>query len=179
MSSQTVARRYASALADVIIERQEQSEVRHELDGWETMMLSNAPLMEAFTNPTVPYDQKAKVLNDLIARTKVRPTTANFLRILLKNQRLSEIAQVNAKLSQVLDERGGVVSAEVTSARPVADSTKRALEEKLKGLTGKSIRLSFQTDETLLGGIITRIGSTIYDGSVRTQLQRLGEELAG
>lgn len=179
MSSQTVARRYASALADVIIERNEESAVREELTAWERMILSNPPLLEAFTNPTVPYEQKAKVLNELITRTEVRQTTANFLRILLKNQRLSEIAQVNAKLAQVLDERAGVVSAQVTSARPVADSIKTTLEEKLQLITGKRIRLSFQTDETLLGGIVTQIGSTIYDGSVRTQLQRLGKELAG
>jgi len=179
VSSLTVARRYASALADVIIERDEEAAVREELTAWERMILSNPPLLEAFTNPTVAYEQKAKVLNELIIRTKVRPTTANFLRILLKNQRLAEIAHVNAKLAQVLDERAGVVSAQVTSARPVADSIKSALEEKLQLITGKSIRLSFQTDETLLGGIVTRIGSTIYDGSVRTQLQRLGEELAG
>ena len=179
MSSQTVARRYASALADVIIERNEEAEVREELIAWERRILSNPPLLEVFTNPTVPYEQKAKVLNELIARTKVRSTTANFLRILLKNQRLAELAQVNAKLAQVLDERAGVVSAQVTSARPVTDSIKGALQEKLGLITGKRIRLSFQTDETLLGGIVTRIGSTIYDGSVRTQLQRLGEELAG
>ena len=179
MSSQTVARRYASALADVIIARQEEAEVRDELASWEGMILSNPSLLEAFTNPTVPYEQKAKVLNELITRTKVRPTTANFLRILLKNQRLAELAQVNAKLAQVLDDRSGVVSAQVTSARPVADEIKVALEEKLGKITGKRVRLSFQTDETLLGGIVTRIGSTIYDGSVRNQLKRLGEELAG
>jgi len=179
VSSQTVARRYASALADVLIERNEEAAVREELTAWEGMILSNPPLLEAFTNPTVPNEQQVKVLNELITRTKVRPTTANFLRILLKNQRLAEIAQVNVKLAQVLDERAGVVSAQVTSARPVADSIKTALEEKLRLITGKRIRLSFQTDETLLGGIVTRIGSTIYDGSVRTQLQRLGEELAG
>jgi F-type H+-transporting ATPase subunit delta len=115
----------------------------------------------------------------LISRTKIRQTTANFLRILLKNQRLAELPQVNAKLDQVLDERSGVISAQVTSARPVSDSIKRALEEKLADITGKRIRLSFGTDESLLGGIVTRIGSTIYDGSVRSQLKRLGEELAG
>jgi len=91
------------------------------------MILSNPALLEAFTNPTVPYEQKAKVLKELIARTKVRQTTANFLRILLKNQRLAELAQVNAKLDQVLDERSGVLSAQVTSARPVSDSIKRHL----------------------------------------------------
>ncbi len=118
-------------------------------------------------------------ITQLIVRTKVRPTTANFLRLLLKNQRLPELPEVNAKLSQVLDERAGVVSAEILSARPVSDRIKASLDEKLGQVTGKRIRLSFDIDEMLLGGIVTRIGSTIYDGSVRNQLERLAEELAG
>ena len=179
MSSQTVARRYASALADVIIERREEVLVQDELAAWQEMILTNAPLLEAVSNPTVAYQQKEKVLNELIARTKVRQTTANFLRVLLKNQRLDELPQVNAKLAQILDERSGVVSAQVVSARPVSDGIKASLSEKLGQMTGKRIRLSFDTDETLIGGIVTRIGSTIYDGSVRNQLRRLGEELAG
>ncbi|MFN2492191.1 MAG: ATP synthase F1 subunit delta [Pyrinomonadaceae bacterium] len=179
MSSQTVARRYASAVADVIVERKEEADVRKELLAWEEMISGNARLLEAFSNPTVAYDQKAKVLNDLITRTKARPTTANVLRILLKNQRIAELHQVNLKLAQILDERSGMISAQVTSARPVADATKRALEKKLGEMTSKKIRLSFLTDESLLGGIVTRIGSTIYDGSVRNQLRRLGDELAG
>lgn len=179
MSSQTVARRYASALADVIFERNEGAQVREELAAWEQMILENGPLLEAFSNPTVPYEQKGKLLNELIARSKVLPTTANFLRILLKNQRLADLPQVNAKLARVIDDRAGVVSAHVTSARPVSESLKALLEDKLAQMTGKQIRLTFDTDEALLGGIVTRIGSTIYDGSVRNQLRRLGEELAG
>ncbi len=179
MSLQTVARRYASALADVIISRGEQAEIQKELVAWEQMMLTNPLLMEAFGNPTIAYDQKVKVLEELIKRTKVRPTSANFLRLLLKNQRLAELPYVNAKLAAVLDERGGVVSAQVTSARPVSDPTKTQLEAKLAEVTGKRMRLSFSTDPSLIGGIVTRIGSTVYDGSVRNQLKRLSEELAG
>ena len=179
MSSQTVARRYASALADVIIERGEAGVVQAELAAWGKMFSDNSALLEAFSNPTVAYEQKGNVLSDLITRTKVRPTTANFLRTLLKNQRLAELDQVNAKLARALDERAGVVSAEIVSARPVSDSAKAMLEEKLGRLTGKKARLSFATDESLLGGIVTRIGSTIYDGSVSNQLKRLREELAG
>jgi F-type H+-transporting ATPase subunit delta len=179
VSSQTVARRYASALADVIIERGEEALVQEELAAWEGMMLENSPLLEAFSNPTVPYEQKGKLLNELITRSRVLPTTANFLRTLLRNQRLAELPQVNAKLAQVLDERAGVISAQVTSARPVSEGSKALLEEKLALMTGKRIRLTFDTDESLLGGIVARIGSTIYDGSVRNQLRRLGEELAG
>jgi len=179
LSSQTVARRYASALADVTLAQSEATEVQAELVAWGEMISSNAPLLEAFSNPTVAYDQKAKVLSELIRRTSVRPTTANFLRLLLRNQRLAELPAVNAKFAQVLDERAGVVSAQVTSARPVPEATRSALEQKLGEVTGKKVRLTFATDESLLGGIVTRIGSTIYDGSVRDQLRRLGEELAG
>jgi F-type H+-transporting ATPase subunit delta len=179
VSSQAVARRYASALADVIIERGEESLIQAELVAWERMFSENSALLEIFSNPTVDYEQKGNVLNELIARTKVRPTTANFLRTLLKNQRLAELAEVNAKLAQVLDERAGIVSAQIVSARPVPDSTKALLEEKLAQMTGKKARLSFDIDESLLGGIVTRIGSTIYDGSVSNQLKRLREELAG
>lgn len=179
MSSQTVARRYASALADVVIEKNEVAEVREELTAWEKMILGHPALLEAISNPTVGYEQKSRVLNELIARTKVRRTTANFLRVLLKNQRLAELPHVNEKLAQILDERSGAVSAQITSARPLPEVVKAALEETLGRVTKKRVRLSFQTDELLLGGIVTRIGSTIYDGSVRNQLTRLGEELAG
>ena len=179
MSSQTVARRYASALADVIIERGEEGRVRQEITAWEEMISGNQLLLETFSNPTIPLEQKQKVLNELIARTNVGQTAANFLRILLKNQRLAELSHVNAKLAEVLDERSGVVNAQVRSARPVSDSIRVSLEEKLGRVTGKRIRLTFDIDETLLGGIVTTIGSTIYDGSVRNQLKRLGEALGG
>lgn len=179
MSSQTVARRYASALADVVIAQNEVSTVRDELVVWEKMITGNSLLMEAMTNPTVGYDQKFKVLEELIRRTRVRETTANFLRVLLRNQRIGELPQVNARFAQILDDRAGAVSAQITSARPLPDSVKSALEETLREATQKKVRLNFQTDESLLGGIVTRIGSTIYDGSVRNQLTRLGEELAG
>lgn len=179
MSSETVARRYASALADVVSERNEAQLVQAELAAWAKMISENNALVEAFSNPTVAYEQKRNLLNELITRTKVLPTTTNFLRTLLKNQRLAELPQVNDKLAQILDERAGIVSAEIISARPVADNARELLEEKLREITGKKARLTFATDESLLGGIITRIGSTIYDGSVSNQLSRLREELAG
>jgi F-type H+-transporting ATPase subunit delta len=178
VSSMTVARRYASALADVLVDRNEEAAVREELEAWAEMVQQNPLLLEGLTNPTVPYDQKSKVLNELIAKTKVRTTTANFLRLVLRNQRFDELTQINAKLSEIMDERSGVVSAEVTSARPISEPVKSALEETLQQITNRRVRLDFATDETLLGGIVTRIGSTIYDGSVRSQLERLKQELA-
>ena len=179
MSVQTVARRYATALADVVIARGEAQEVQKELADWAEMMQSNEQLLLVFRNPTIPYEQKRKVLNTLIERTRVRPTTANFLQVLLQNHRLAELSEVNKRFTQILDERSGVVSARVTTARPVPQSSQEALRAKLATMTGKSVRLSFATDEDLIGGIVTRIGSTIYDGSVRNQLERVREKLAG
>lgn len=179
MSAQAVARRYAAALADVVTTRGESREVREELSAWDTMMRTNAQLMEVFSNPTIPYEQKHNVLSALIKRTRVRPTTANFLQVLLQNQRLAELGEINKRFAQVLDERAGVVSAQVTTARPVPEASQEALRANLASLTGKDVRLSFTTDEELIGGIITRIGSTIYDGSVRNQLQQFKERLAG
>ena len=93
---QTVARRYATALADVAIERREEREVQNELDQWAAMIEANPQLKEVFANPTIVYDHKRKVLEELISRTRVRETTASFLRVLLKNQRLSQLREVRA-----------------------------------------------------------------------------------
>lgn len=179
MSVQTVARRYASALADVVVARGEAREVQEELQAWARMIQSNEMLREVFSNPTIPYEQKRKVLTQLIARTRVRPTTANFLQVLLQNQRLSDLSEVNKRFARVLDERAGVVSAQVTTARPIPVTSQEALRQTLAALTGKNVRLSFSTDEELIGGVLTRIGSTIYDGSVRNQLEQVKDRLIG
>lgn len=179
MSVQTVARRYATALADVVIARGESKEVQEELLAWERMMQENAMLLVVFSNPTIQYDQKHRVLSALISRAKLRPTSANFLQVLLKNQRLAELGEVNKRFAYVLDERAGAISANVKTARPVPVAAQEALRSKLTSMTGKNVRLSFETDEELIGGIVTRIGSTIYDGSIRNQLERAKAQLIG
>jgi len=179
LSVQAVARRYATALADVVVARGEARQVQEELSAWELMMQSNPQLFEVFKNPTIPQEQKGKVLSALIARTRVSQMTANFLQVLLRNQRLAELGEVNRRFAQVLDERSGVVSAHVTTARPVPEVSQAALRARLVSMTGKDVRLTFETDEELIGGLVTRIGSTIYDGSVRNQLQQVKERLTG
>jgi len=179
LSLQTIARRYAAALADVAIERQEERALQTELDQWASMIEANPQLKEVFANPTVVYDQKQRLLEDLLARTRVRETTASFLRVLLRNQRLSQLREVAARFGHVLDERSGVVAADVTTARPMPEELRNALQQTLTEATGKKVRLSFTTDETIIGGLVARIGSTVFDGSVQGNLERLSEDLAG
>lgn len=179
MSSQAVARRYAAALADVVIARREEIEVQDELASWESMIQANAQLNEVLSNPTIPYEQKRTVLNQLIERTKVSAPTANFLQILLKNQRLTELGEINKRLTSVLDERAGVVAAQVTTARPISEDAKKSIYQRLAAVTGKDVRLSFVIDDKLIGGMVTRLGSTVYDGSIRNQLEEIETRLAG
>jgi F-type H+-transporting ATPase subunit delta len=174
-----MARRYAAALADVVTERGEAREVQEELSAWELMMQGNPDLLEVFRNPTIPYEQKRKVLDTLIARTRVRPTTANLLQVLLRNHRLSELREINLRFAKELDERRGVVVAHVTTARSVPETDRVRLADKLSGLTGRRVRLQFEVDEDLIGGAVTRIGSTVYDGSVRTRLEQIKLRMAG
>jgi F-type H+-transporting ATPase subunit delta len=179
MSVQMIARRYASALADVVLERGEAKEVQAELETWNEVLKENANLQEVFRNPTIALDQKRAVLSKLIARAKPRPTTANFLKVLLQNQRLTELAEINRRFAEILDERAGMVAAVVTTARPVSENSQKKLLEKLDSLTRKKVRVNFEQDPELIGGLVTRIGSTVYDGSVRTQLQQIKEKMAG
>jgi F-type H+-transporting ATPase subunit delta len=179
LSLQTVARRYAVALADVVTSRGEATEVREELSAWEEMMRTNAQLLEVFRHPTIPYDQKRRVLDALISRARVRPTTANLLQVLLQNHRLADLSEINRQFTQELDRRAGVVTAQVTTARPVPAPAQEALRARLGQLTGSSVRLQFAVDEELIGGVVTRIGSTVYDGSVRSQLEQIKQRMVG
>jgi F-type H+-transporting ATPase subunit delta len=179
LSLQTIARRYAVALADVVIERGEAPSVQEELLKWGSIIQSSPLLQEALSNPTIRYEQKRNVLKEMIARTRVRQTTANFLQVLLRNQRLKELVDVNRKFAEVLDERSGAIAAYVTTARAIPQESKDALHEKLAKVSGKNVRLTFTIDEELIGGMVTRIGSTVYDGSVRDQLRRIEQMLAG
>ncbi len=179
MSSQAVARRYAVALAEVVLARGEAQEVREELAAWDELMRSNAELLEVFRHPAINYEQKRGVLEELIRRARPRPTTANFLKVLLQNGRLTELGEVSVQFAQELDRRSGVVTARVTTARPLSPDAQETLRARLGQLTGSRVRLQFEVDDELIGGVVTRIGSTLYDGSVRGRLQQIKQRMVG
>ena len=177
MGNEAVARRYATALADVVSKNGDADGAKNELKEWEVMVAASAELHEVFGNPSIPYAKKERVLDALIQRSGPSKTVSNFLRVLLQNGRLTDLPEINDRFAAVLEERSGVVSGDVISARELADAQKKELENNLEKLTGKKVRLKFQIDEDIIGGVVTRIGSTVYDGSVRTQLENLKEQL--
>lgn len=177
MSVETVARRYATALADVVVKTGETETVRAELKNWESLIAENGDLESAFNNPAIPHANKEKVLENIIERIHPSRTSANFLRILLRNGRLAELADINERFEAEIEERSGVVSAEVISARELPEGERTAMQNSLEKLTSKKVKINFNIDNELIGGVVTRIGSTVYDGSVKTQLENLKEQL--
>ena len=177
MSVETVARRYATALADVVTKSGDTDSVKGELKTWQDLIEGNAELHSAFSNPSIAASKKEGVLEGLLVKTKPSKTTSNFLRVLLRNGRLTDLAHINTRFEAVLEERSGAVTGEVISAHELGDAEKKELVSNLEKLTGKEVKLSFAIDQSILGGVITRVGSTVYDNSVRTQLENLREQL--
>lgn len=177
MSVTTIANRYARALADVIIERGETNEVISELNGFAQMMDGHEQLKAVFASPVLPLDRKRAVLGELLSRLNLRQTSSNFLQLLLSYSRLHNLDQMLRALSREIDVRTNNVFAEVTTARAISEQEQAALRDRLKAATGKEVRMQFRTDPEIIGGVVTRIGSTVYDGSIRTQLAQMKQRL--
>lgn len=173
MSVATIANRYARALADVIVEKREVTEVAAELKQFATMIAGHAQLHEVFASPVVAPERKRAVLNELITRLKSRQTVQNFLQLLLANNRLHQLTPMVQALEKELDARMNVVTAEIVTAREISADEQKLLHDKLKAATGKEVRLHYKTDPNIIGGVVTRIGSKVYDGSIKNQLAQL------
>lgn len=177
MSTETIARRYSIALADVVLETGEAETVKAELEILGKLFAESVDLQAVFTNPSIVHSKKVKVLDALIAKTKPSKTTANFLKVLLHNGRISELVHINEKFASVLEERSGAVTAQITSARELPDAERAEFEKTLSKLTGKRVNVNYAINTDIIGGVVARIGSTVYDGSVRSKLETLKEQL--
>lgn len=178
MISSSIFARYARALADVVLERDEDAVVERDLDTYREIFRRVPALLESFDSPAVPRETKGKVLSELLTRYPVSPTTRNFLRILLDHHRIRYFAEICDHYMKAVNERKGIIAAQVISAAPLAEEELSALRESLTRATGNQVTMSVDTDPSLLAGVIVQIGSTLYDGSVRTQLDEMRRRLA-
>jgi F-type H+-transporting ATPase subunit delta len=174
-----IARRYAEALADAAEAQNMLAQTAEELHAFATMVAESRELYDVLASPAIGPQDKSAVLEALIGRAKPTTIVANFLRVLLRNMRIHHIDAVDRAFADEVDRRTGVVMAEVTTARPLTDGERGVLSSRLAAMTGKKVKLTFATDDALIGGVVTRIGSRIYDGSVRSRLDRIKEQMAG
>lgn len=144
----------------------------------ESLLDESPELRNAMLTPAIQTSRKRAVMADLIRRVGGSDLIRNFIYVVLDHRRVGIIGEIREAFEIQLDERMGVVRAEVTSAAPLNGGLSAGLESELSRLTGKRMRLQFKVDPNLIGGVVARIGSTVYDGSVRGELQELGKKLA-
>jgi F-type H+-transporting ATPase subunit delta len=173
-----LAQRYARALVDVAVEQKSSEEIREELTAFVGLTRESADLRNMLASPAVPREKKHAVIDALAKRIHSSKAFRNFLCVLVDNRRTAMLGQIREAFEAQLLERLGVTQAQVTTARELGTSEKSDLSKALERLTGKRIEAEYKLDAQLIGGAVVRIGSTVYDGSVREQLNRLRANLA-
>jgi F-type H+-transporting ATPase subunit delta len=175
----SVASSYARAFADVILDdRLDPDRSVAELRAVADLMKESVELRRVWENPAIPAEQKHKLLDFIAKRDEFSKQTRNLIAVLIDHRRVHFLEPVIAELEKNLDARLGIAEAEITSALPLGDAEQRELEMQVGKLTGKKVRARYAQDPTLLGGAVIRIGSTIYDGSVKGQLERIKEAIS-
>lgn len=178
MISSAILARYAKSLAEIVFEENIDEKVTEDLKTYGEIFHAVPDLLEALDSPAIPREAKEKLLGELMTRYPVHPTTSNFLRILLQNNRIRHFQEILDSFIKSVNEHKGIVSARVTAAAPLSQQEIKSLEDRLAEITGKSVNVELQTDASLLGGIVVQIGSTSFDGSIRTKLAEMKRRLA-
>ena len=143
-----------------------------------TLVAGSKPLRDVWETPSIPAEQKRAVLDAIVAREDISRPVRNFIAVLIDHRRIHFLEPIVKQFEQELNQRMGFTEAEITSARELNAVEKRALEAQVEKLTGKKVQARYSHNPALLGGAIIKVGSTIYDGSITGQLERIREVLS-
>jgi F-type H+-transporting ATPase subunit delta len=172
-----IAERYAAALVDVAIARNSGETVRRDLASFIAAYADSADLRNALETPALDQPLKAKIVASVAAKMGLGDAVRNFVSLIVSHQRTPMLREIDEAFVSELNRRLGIEEAEVTTARQLSDAEKKELLGVLERRTGKKIEVRFVADNALLGGAVVRVGSTVYDGSVREQLNRMRDRL--
>ena len=173
MSLRTSATRYAKALFDVAVRESDPARIEADLAAIVTVMKEHAEMRRAMLNPAVPHTARVSIVRALTERAGVQPPVAKLLVLLAERGRLELLPDLLDVYRERLLAHANIVRATVTSAAPLTDDQVQSLGQSLGVLTGKKVQLDVSVDPSLIGGVVAKIGSTVYDGSIRMQLQKM------
>ena len=178
MTNRTAANRYARALLEVAVKEQANlPEVGEQLASFVDLFRENPALEKVMLNAAVPAPRKHAAMVELTGRAKVSPILSKLLVLLAGRDRLVLLPDMLDAYRERLLDHQHVVRAEVTTATPLAVDRAQAVERALAQATGRTVRLGTRVDPSIIGGVVARVGDTIYDGSVTTQLQKIKKRL--
>lgn len=169
---------YATALADVVLEQGAAEPARKQLQDFRAAYEESAELRNVLASPAIAREAKHGVIEKLVARMGASRIIRNFLFVMSDNQRVHLLPEIVHTFAQVLRQRQGVAEAEISCAAEMTEKQKAELVSRLERLSGKKIQAKYSLEPALLGGAVVRIGDTIFDGSVRNQLNQLRARLA-
>jgi len=170
--------RYARAFLDVVTDaRLDTAALDRQLADFEATWEGSPELRTFFENPAVAATQKVAFLDTLNAKLGMQKELRNLLAVLINNDRISQVREVAAAYRAELQERLGIRQAEIVTARELSAEERKSMIDGAGKLAGARVEASFKQDASILGGAVVRIGSTVYDGSVRGRLERLKEAL--
>ena len=171
---------YARAFADVVLDKKlDVGRSLQELGSLSGLLKENQDLQRVWENPAITAQQKRGVLDAVVKREGYSAPVRNFVAVLIDHRRMHLFDSIIQSVHHELDARMGFAEAQITSFRDLSEPEKRSLESQVEKLTGKKVRARYSRDASILGGAVVRVGSTIYDGSVLGQLQRIREQIAG
>ena len=173
------ASRYARAFAEVVASAHlDAAAIDRQLNDFLATWDGSSQLREVFEDPSIPAQQKVATLDKMNQKLGLQPELRNLIAVLINNDRITHIHEVAAAWRAEMQERMGIRQAEIVTARELSEQEQRSLIEGAARLAGSQVRATFKLDKNILGGTVVRIGSTVYDGSVRGRLERLREALA-
>lgn len=173
----TAAKRYARALLQIAVRQKNLTTVLEQLETFSEQLRLVRILSELFLNPAVPQEKKRKILEDLGKHFHLDRLTVDFLSTIVRRDRLRLLDQIIVSAEQQFLDSQGIVVVQVTTARKLQPEEEAVLSKKLEQFTGKKVQMENHLDPDLLGGAITRIGTTVYDGSVQAQLEQLRNKI--
>jgi F-type H+-transporting ATPase subunit delta len=172
------ASRYARAFADVVrAAKLAPSEVDQHLADFAATLAGSAELREVLENPSFPLEKKVAILDEICERIGAEPQVRNLLAVLVSHDRIASFPEILSAYRHEIDQRLGIAEVTIISARKLEAAERKGLQERITLLAGGKVRAEYEIDGSLLGGAIVRIGSKVYDGSVRGQLDRLKQLL--
>jgi F-type H+-transporting ATPase subunit delta len=177
MAQDAVAKRYAEALVELGEEHDKLESFADQLEGVVRLLDDSAEFRHLLRNPGIEAAERREAIRRLGEAIDLDRMMVNFLFILLDNDRVAHLPEIQAAFHERLDRQQNRVRAQVTSAVALEGSEKEKLRSAISEMTGKDVELTTEVDESLIGGAVTRIGGTVYDGSVRTQLEQLKDNI--
>jgi F-type H+-transporting ATPase subunit delta len=178
MTNKTAATRYARALLDVAVkEKGDLPQIEQELATFVDLLTEHPTLEKVLVNPAIPVQRKQATVTELVGRLRTSSMVAKLLALLAARDRLVLLPELLTAYRERLLEHQNVVRAEVTTAVPLAADRTQAIERGLAELTGRTVTLAAKVNPSIIGGVVARIGSTVYDGSITTQLEKMKQKL--